>query len=192
MMKWISAAGLCVLASVAVTAQSGGSTAQKPTTPAQKEAASTSKQAPDAMFMRQAAMSSMAEIEHGRVAAKNATNDAVKQFAERMVDDHTKANDELKGLASQKNVTLPAELDQKHRAMHQKLSKMEGAAFDKAYMSHMVMSHTEAVGLYQRESKTGKDADAKAWAAKILPTLQEHLKMARDLNTKAGAGTTKK
>ena len=146
--------------------------------------------AADAMFIRTAGMDGMAEVEHGRLAAQNATHDEVKQFGQRMVDDHGKANDELKGLASKKKVTLPTELDAKHKAMHDKLSKMKGDAFDKFYMSHMVTAHQQAVGLFSKESKGGKDADVKAWAGKTLPTLQEHLKMARGINAKvAGAKT---
>jgi putative membrane protein len=147
--------------------------------------------AADAMFIRTAAMDGMAEVEHGRLAAQNAAHDDVKQFGQRMVDDHSKAGDELKGLASQKNVTLPTELDAKHKAMHEKLSKMNGAAFDRAYMAHMVTAHQQAVALFQKEASGGKDADAKAWAAKTLPTLQEHLKTARGVNAKVmGAAKT--
>ena len=140
--------------------------------------------AADAMFMRNAAIGGMAEVEHGRLAAQNATHDEVKQFGQRMVADHGKANDELKGLASQKKVTLPTELDAKHKAMHDKLSKMKGEAFDKAYMSQMVTAHQQMVALYTKESTGGKDTEAKAWAAKTLPTVQEHLKMARAINAK--------
>jgi putative membrane protein len=147
--------------------------------PAPKQAA-----AADAMFIRTAAMDGMAEVEHGRLAAQHAALDDVKQFGQRMVDDHSKAGDELKGLASQKHVTLPAALDAKHQAMQDKLSKMKGAAFDRAYMAHMVTAHQQAVALFQKEATGGKDPDAKAWAAKTLPTLQEHLKMARGLNAK--------
>jgi putative membrane protein len=138
----------------------------------------------DAMFIRTAAMDGMAEVEHGRLAGQNAANDEVKQFAQRMVDDHGKAGDELKGLASGKNVTLPTELDAKHKAMQDRLSKMKGAAFDRAYMAHMVTAHQQAVALFQKQANGGKDPEAKAWAAKILPTLQEHLKMARGVTAK--------
>jgi len=144
----------------------------------------------DAVFMRTAAMDGMAEVEHGRLAAQNAANDEVKQFGQRMVDDHSKAGDELKALASQKSVTLPTELDAKHKAMQDKLSKMKGAAFDRAYMGHMVTAHQQAVALFQKEAGGGKDGEVKAWAAKTLPTLQEHLKSARGTNTKV-AGTAK-
>ena len=136
----------------------------------------------DTTFMKTASMDGMAEVEHGRLGAQNAASSDVKQFAQRMVDDHGKANAELKSLASQKNVTLPAELDAKHKAMQDKLSKLNGPAFDSAYMAHMAAAHKEAVTLFQREAKTGKDAETKAFAEKTLPTVQEHLKMAQDLS----------
>lgn len=136
----------------------------------------------DALFMRTAAMDGLAEVEHGRLATQNAAAADVKEFAQRMVDDHSKAGEELKALAAQKQVTLPTELDQKHRAVQDKLAKLKGEAFDKAYMSHMVMAHQQAVALFQRQAKAGKDSDAKAWAAKTLPVLQEHYKLARDVN----------
>jgi putative membrane protein len=140
----------------------------------------------DTMFIQEAAMSSMAEVAHGQLAAKNASAAAVKEFGGRMVDDHTKANEELKGLASQKSVTLPTQLDQKHQAVQDRLAKLTGDAFDKAYMQHMVTAHQQAVSVFERETKTGKDADAKGWAAKTLPVVQQHLKMARDINAKIG------
>jgi putative membrane protein len=139
--------------------------------------------------MRQAANDGMAEVEHGRTASQNASSDEVKQFGQRMVDDHGKANDELKKLASQKNVTLPATMDAKHQAMQEKLSKLKGAAFDTAYIGHMVTAHAQAVALFQKEAKGGTDAEAKAWAAKTLPTLQEHHKSAQALHAKLKGGT---
>jgi putative membrane protein len=166
-------------------APAGGQEKPKPA-PEQAKAGQKTPAGADAAFMRQAAADSTAEVEHGRLAAQNGQSNDVKQFGQRMVDDHSKANDELKGLASQKQVTLPTELEGKHRAMQDRLMKLKGAAFDKAYMAHMVTAHQQAVSLFQRESKAGKDADAKAWAAKTLPTLQEHLKMARDINGKLG------
>ena len=77
-------------------------------------------------------------------------------------------------------MTLPTELDAKHKAMQDKLSKLKGQAFDKAYMTHMVTAHKQAVTLFQQEAKSGKDAETKAFAEKTLPTLQAHLKMAQE------------
>ena len=138
----------------------------------------------DSTFVKTAAMDGMAEVEHGKLAAQNAASNDVKQFAQRMVDDHGKSNEELRRLASEKNLPLPTELDAKHKAMQDKLAKLTGAAFDKAYMTHMVGAHKDAVSLFQREAKGGKDAEMKVFAEKTLPTLQEHLKMAQDLSAK--------
>ena len=138
----------------------------------------------DSTFMKTAAMDGRAEVEHGQLAAQNAASSAVKQFGQRMVDDHRKADAELTSLAAQKNVALPAELDAKHKATHDKLSRLTGSAFDSAYMAHMVSAHKDAVALFQREATSGTDADAKAFAEKTLPTLQEHLKLAQELSAK--------
>ena len=158
-------------------------TDQKPTADAKTSASA------DSAFMHTAAIGGMAEVELGKLAVANATSSDVKQFAQRMVDDHSKANDELKALAAQKNVKLPAELDAKHKAVVDKLAKQKGAGFDAAYMSEMVNDHNTDVALFQKESKSGKDAETKAWAAKTLPTLQEHQKMAKEIHAKTGKGT---
>lgn len=176
---------MCVLALGGLAAQ--GTAGSKPTQEKQGTAGAK-EQSADAMFMQRAAMSSMAEVAHGKQAQANGSSDDVRKFAQRMIDDHSKANEELKGLASKKGASLPAELDQKHQAMQQKLEKMKGAEFDRAYMQHMVQAHKEAVTLFQTEAKSGKDADARAWAEKTLPTVQEHLKMATEINAKVGKG----
>ena len=190
----------CVLCAAPLTAQTpapGTQTKPKgsgtgPATPGGTKAPSgspaASKTGADTTFIKTVAMDGMAEVEHGRLAAGSATDPEVKQFAQRMVDDHGKAGGELKGLASQKNVPVPAELDAKHKAMQDKLSKLKGAAFDQAYMAHMATAHQQAVALFAKEAKGGTDPEVKAWAAKTLPTVQEHLKMARALNTKVGKG----
>jgi putative membrane protein len=142
--------------------------------------------AAETTFVKEAAIGGMAEVEMGQLASTKAQSADVKQFGQRMVDDHGKANNELKSLASQKNVTLPAELDAKHKALRDKLEKMSGAEFDRAYMAEMVADHNKDVASFSREAKSGKDPELKAWAAKTLPTLQEHQKMAREINSKVG------
>jgi putative membrane protein len=108
-----------------------------------------------------------------------------------MADDHGKANDELKGWASKNSVTLPAELDAKHKAEHARLEKLSGAAFDRAYMTMMVADHNKDVAEFQTASKTAKNADLKAWAGKTLPTLQEHQKLAKEISGKVAGGAAK-
>ena len=142
--------------------------------------------AADKAFVMEAAQGGMAEVELGRLATEKASNADVKQFGQRMVDDHGKANDELKGLAAQKKVTLSTELDAKHKETRDRLSKLSGDAFDKAYMADMVADHNKDVAAFARVSKTAKDADLKAWAGKALPTLQEHQQMAKEVAGKVG------
>jgi putative membrane protein len=158
----------------------------------QKTAGTTGTLAPaDHNFVNEAAIGGMAEVELGNLAKEKASNPDVKSFGDRMATDHQKANDELKNWAQQKNVTLPTELDAKHKAEKDRLAKLSGEAFDKAYMRLMVADHNHDVAAFKRESTSAKDSDLKAWAGKTLPTLEEHQKLAKDTNAKvAGTGAT--
>jgi putative membrane protein len=147
--------------------------------------------AADNTFVTKAARGGMAEVELGKLAADKASSDAVKKFGQRMVDDHGKANDELKTLAQSKNITLPSDIGPAEKALHDRLMKLSGPAFDQAYMKAMVSDHVKDVNEFRMESKSGKDAEVKAWAAKTLPTLEEHLKMARDTNGTVGTSGKK-
>jgi len=135
----------------------------------------------DRDFLMDAAMDGLMEVELGRLAAQQGTSDAVKQFGQRMVDDHTQANTELMSLASGKGITLPTELGEKHRQRVTKLSGMSGAEFDRAYVRMMVSAHNKDVAEFEKQSNRGADADLKAFAAKTLPILREHQQMARAL-----------
>lgn len=138
----------------------------------------------DNEFMTEAAIGGMAEAELGKIASTKAQNADVKKFGQMMVSDHTKANDELKALATKKGVTLPTELDAKHKATMTELQGLSGAAFDKAYIAAQLADHEKTVKLFQAQSQSGTDADLKALATKTLPTLQAHLEMVRNLNNK--------
>ena len=148
--------------------------------------------ASDRAFAREAAIANMAEVDLGNLAKEKASNADVKTFGDKMVTDHGKANDELKQWADQNKVTVPTELDAKHKAMHDRLAKLSGDAFDKAYMRDMVTDHKADVAKFRSESKTAHNADLKAWAGKTLPTLEDHLKMAQDTAGKVGAMTMTK
>jgi putative membrane protein len=139
---------------------------------------------PDAKFATEAAMGGMAEVELGRLAAQKGASDEVRQFGQRMVDDHSKANGELMRVASAKGWTLPTALDAKHRAEMQKLSALPADRFDREYVKMMVKDHRKDVGEFQKESTRGADADIKAFAATALPTLQEHLQMIQRISDK--------
>jgi putative membrane protein len=145
----------------------------------------------DHQFVMEAARGGMAEVELGQLASQKAQSDQVKQFAQRMVQDHGKANDELKSLAQQKNITLPTDLDSKHKATHDRLSKLSGAQFDRAYMQDMLQDHRKDVNDFRKESQSGKDPDVKAWAAKTLPTLEEHLRLAQSTSGAVGTSGSK-
>ncbi|PYM18584.1 MAG: DUF305 domain-containing protein [Candidatus Rokuibacteriota bacterium] len=135
----------------------------------------------DRKFVMEAAHGNMAEVELGKLAADKGASDAVKQFGKRMTDDHGKANAELKDFAEKKGLTLPADLDAKHKQLRDRLAKLNGADFDRAYANEMVKDHKKDVADFKREAKGAKDPDLKAWASKTLPTLEDHLKQAQDM-----------
>ena len=128
-----------------------------------------------------AAMGGLMEVELGQLATQKGTSESVKQFGQRMVDDHGKANTELMTLATSKGITLPTAIDDKHRQDVTKLSAMSGADFDRAYAKMMLKDHEKDVSEFEKQSTKGTDPDVKAFASKTLPTLQEHLTMARAL-----------
>lgn len=141
----------------------------------------------DRKFAMEAAQGGMAEVQLGQLAKDKASSDAVKQFGQKMVDDHTKANDKLKSIAEQSGITLPTTIDAKDHADMDRLSKLSGESFDRAYMDHMVKDHKKDVAAFQREANSGKDANLKQFAADTLPALQEHLRMAQDTAGKTGS-----
>jgi putative membrane protein len=138
-------------------------------------------------FAVAAAQGGLTEVELGKLALKNAGDPSVKEFGMRMVSDHSRANDELKSIASKNNIQLPAEVSSSQKSMIDKLAKLSGAEFDKEYMSDMVKDHEDDVAEFQTQSKDGNTAEIKAFAGKTLPTLQSHLEMAREVAKKVGA-----
>ena len=136
--------------------------------------------AADKKFATEAAQGGLAEVELGQLAAQKGQNDKVKQFGQRMVDDHTNANNQLKSVAEKNNITLPTSISAKDQALKDKLSGLSGSAFDKAYMTAMVKDHQKDVAEFQKEASSGSNADLKSFAAQTVPTLQEHLRMARE------------
>lgn len=132
-------------------------------------------------FYTRAAQGGLAEVELSRLAQTNAQSPEVKQFAQMMLTDHSKANDELRSIASQKGVTLPAALDPKHQAIMQRLQGLKGAEFDAAYVEAMIQDHEETTALFRTQSQNAADPQAQAFAAKHLPAIEGHLKMARSI-----------
>jgi putative membrane protein len=142
----------------------------------------------DAKFAMKAAQGGLAEVQLGQLAAQKASNPDVKAFGQMMVDDHTKANDQLKSVAGQENITLPATLDGKDQALMTKLQGLSGADFDKAYIKAMVKDHQQDVKEFQKEADKGKDPQIKNFASATLSTLQKHLSRAQQLEGTVGGG----
>jgi putative membrane protein len=168
--------GLAFLVAAAGAAAQGTSTSSSSN---MKPGATASVPAADKAFAEKAAVGGLAEVEMGKMAQQKGSSDQVKQFGSRMVDDHSKANDELKQIASSKGITLPTDLDAKHKSKMDKMQKLSGAQFDRAYMDDMVADHKEDVADFKKQASSGKDSDLKAFASKTLPTLEDHLKMAQ-------------
>lgn len=138
----------------------------------------------DTTFAMKAAQGGMAEVKLGQLAVDKASNPDVKQFGQRMVDDHSKANDQLKSICSAENMTPPTDLDAKDQATYDKLSKLSGPAFDKAYIKDMVKDHEMDIKEFQKEANTGKDPQLKQFASTTLPTLHSHLSDAKSAEAK--------
>jgi putative membrane protein len=133
-------------------------------------------------FVKDAFVGGLSEVELGKLAVQKASSDAVKQFAQKMIDDHSKANDELKAIAAKENITVPDSLDSKHQSKVEKLSKLSGADFDRAYIKEELKDHQQDVRDFQQEAKSGSDPDVKSFASKTLPTLEDHLNTAKELD----------
>lgn len=139
----------------------------------------------DKSFLTSAIESDDAEIKASEIALQKSSSPDVKNFAQKMIDDHRKTSDELKKLAAQKNVEAPTEASLTQRTKIDVLSKLSGASFDKHYASMIgVSAHKDAVKLFQSANTKSKDADIKQFAASTLPALQSHLAMANDLKGK--------
>lgn len=134
-------------------------------------------------FWTTAARDGMAEVELAQLALKKSQNADVKKFAQTMITDHTKANNELKSLAAKKNITLPTDVSSSQKDTMEDLSGLSGAEFDKEYVDTMVSDHESAVELFE-DNTDNSDADIKAFAAKTLPTLKSHLQMIKDIQSK--------
>lgn len=129
------------------------------------------------------------EVQLGQLAQEKTGNEKVKEFGKRMEQDHSKANEELKKLASDKDVQLSNELDKKHKGKVDKLTKLSGADFDKQYMDAMVSDHKEDIKKFQQVADKGKDAELKQFASQTLPTLKEHLQLAESTVQQVKSGS---
>lgn len=135
----------------------------------------------DAEFAVDAAIGGMLEVHLAELAIANGSSSEVKQFAQTMINDHTKANEELKTLAASKGIMLPTALSDEKKRDHDDLSKKAGTEFDKAYCDYMVKDHKKDLDEFKEQAEKGDDPDLKSWAANKVPTLEQHLSMAESL-----------
>jgi putative membrane protein len=138
----------------------------------------------DQNFMKDAAMGNEAEIQLGQMAQSKASNPAVKSFGQRMVKDHSAADDKLKSIAESQHISLPVELDPKHKNQAEALSRLSGPQFDKAYMTLMVQEHTQDVNKFKKEAASSHDPTLQQFAQSTLPVLQSHLNEAQQVEQK--------
>jgi len=134
----------------------------------------------DKKFIKEAVSGGMFEVKMGQMAEKQSSNEKVKSFGQRMVTDHSKANQELMDILHKDGITPPPGMEKKDMHTYEKLSKLNGTKFDKEYMKTMVSDHEKDIKAFEKEAKKGSNASLKDFASKTTPTLQEHLRLAKE------------
>jgi putative membrane protein len=143
----------------------------------------------DAQFAKNAAQANLAEVQLGQLAERNGTTLTVKDFGKRMVADHSTAQDKLKAAAQKDDITLPDTMSGADQALYNRLSKLSGEKFDKAYAENMVRDHTRDISQFRHEANDGRDVAIKSFASGTLPTLQKHLKLAEQMSQTVSVST---
>src|SRR5688500_15195644 len=177
--RYAAAMAACLMMAGAVHAQQDSSAQAQPAGQSQPGAKAMDL---DKHFMKSVAGGNMFEIQLSQLAQQKSQDEKVKQFAQKMVTDHTKAGDELKQLAQSKGVQLPQQLPEMKQEELQIFQTLSGTEFDQAYKSCMKVGHVKNVAAFEEKSKHAKDAELKAWTAKTLPTLKEHKQHVLALN----------
>jgi putative membrane protein len=139
----------------------------------------------DQTFAKAATSGGMAEVKLGELAQQKGSSQAVKDFGKRMADDHQQNDAQLQSALSQANINVPMQIDAKDQATYNRLSKLSGSAFDRAYAQQMVRDHTNDLNEFKHEAANGKNPALKNYATQTVPKLQEHLDMARQLEQQA-------
>jgi putative membrane protein len=137
-------------------------------------------------FLREASMGGLMEVTLGRMARERAASPDVRQFGQRMIDDHTRANADLMTLARSTGVNPPKTLDAEHQQMVDRVSGLIGEAFDREYMRMMVQDHIKDVSQFERQAANAGNAEISLFAQRTLPVLRQHLEMARDIAKRVG------
>jgi len=143
----------------------------------------------DTAFAVKAAQGGLAEVKLGQLAAEKGSSPDIKAFGQQMVDDHGKANEQLKSVAESEGMTLPTDVNGKQQAMYDRLSKLSGAEFDSAYAKDMIMDHEEDVKEFKKEAQSGKDEKIKSFASQTLPVIEGHLEKIKAIQPKLGSSS---
>lgn len=158
-----------LLITVAAASAMAGGLAAKTDTPSRA----------DSHFIEKAAQGDHAEVQLGRLAVQNGSSQQVKQFGQLMINDHSKANDQLTGIASRQGVTLPDKLDRHDQKEYDHLASLNGHKFDREYMSYMVKNHKKDASDFKHEAEHGRNKDVQGFASQTEPILQQHLQLAQ-------------
>jgi putative membrane protein len=155
--------------------------AQQPATPPSAGSMPTkgadSLSAGDHKFVEEAGTSNLAELKVAKLALDRGSSTQVKDLAQQLIDDHTKAGDQLKQIADEQGFSLPSEPTAKQKAIYDHLARLSGSAFDQAFLKQMKTDHQNAVSLFQRESTSAQDPQLRSFASETLPTLEHHKQM---------------
>jgi putative membrane protein len=135
----------------------------------------------DKAFITKAAEINLGEVELGRMAEQKGNNQAVKDFGQRMIEDHTNAESQLQQLAKQEGVMLPGQPGAAAVSLHQQLSSVSGAQFDAMYIDHMLAGHKGAITVFENEIEHGQNPAIRAFAESVLPVIQDHVRIAEDV-----------
>ena len=142
----------------------------------------------DEIFLYEIAGAGVTEVEFGRLAQQKAAHPEVKDFARHMVEDHSKANAKLNAMVQGTEAKLPTAMNGTYRNTHAELQKMNGAAFDRAYMKAQVDDHRKVLQMLEHQAQAGTDPKLKAFAAEQIPTVRQHLEMAQKLENRVQTG----
>ena len=178
----LASAALIGLMAQPALAQSQDTTQQQPAQAGQQQLAQE-----DTEFATKAAQGGLKEVRLGELAQQQAENEEVRQFGQRMVEDHGQANDQLMQIAQDKGIELPQELSQEDQQLYDELQQRSGSEFDQAYMDEMVRDHEEDVEEFRQYVEAGQDPDLTGFAEQTLPVLEEHLQLAQQTHEQVTA-----
>jgi putative membrane protein len=194
--KMLCLAGATILASGTFAQVPGGGSPQgqsspQPTTPSTSAPPMTSGDLPqeavnplaaDQKFLKDATEGARTQVELGKLAQEKGSSDAVKEFGKRVVEDHSKTSTDLEQLAAKAGVSVESDMPKKAKKAQEKLSKLSGSDFDRTFAKMMLNDHKSDAKSFEKESKNGKIPEAKQFASNSLPTVQERLKLAQELD----------